>query len=632
MEMTNVGEDVEKATAPSSSKPQATITFKFLKVFLDAKNNKGEEKIILNNVSGVVCPGQMLAIMGPSGSGKTTLLDTLAGRSPRGVTCQGDVFLNGRVSNLSYGISAYVTQHEEFVGVLTVKETLLYAALLRLPSAMNYADKLARVERVLVDIGMVDARDVKIGNFYLKGISGGQRRRLAIGCELIPEPAIMFLDEPTSGLDAASAYHVMNTVRRLAVEEKRTVLTVIHQPSSEVFELFDHLALLSGGRMVYFGKAVDALTMFENVGLPCPPMRSATDHFLHCINLDFTVDAAHAKTIQENAARLFAEFDSKLLPKLMEQVELTSSPAGQPPFEASGNQANPFYQVYVLTERMLVNNWRNLAVFWLRLGMFLGLCICIGTIYFKLGKSWKDTYSRTALLFFTVAFLTFMSISGFPMFVEDMMIFLRERLNGYYSVSAFAIANTVASIPFIFGIAFSSSCVLYWLVGLNDSGDRFPAFFMNLFLALMTVESLMMAIAAIVPHYLMGLAGGAGILGMFMLVCGFFQPVSSIPKPFWRYPLHFLGYHSYSFASFMRNEFEGTSGWECPCVAMANCGPQYAEVACTVDGQVVLDNWFAGSKIGSISKWGDIGIMVLMCVVYRLLFWGMLVLKERANR
>jgi hypothetical protein len=115
-------------------------------------------------------------------------------------------------------------------------------------------------------------------------------------------------------------------------------------------------------------------------------------------------------------------------------------------------------------------------------------------------------------------------------------------------VSNFVVANTLASAPFIMGIALISSAVVYWLAGLNDAGDRFPYFFLNLYMALTTVEGLMMAIAAIVPHYLMGIAGGAGLMGMFMLVCGFFQTVDQLPKPVWRYPLHYMAFHSYAFA------------------------------------------------------------------------------------
>ena len=198
------------------------------------------------------------------------------------------------------------------------------------------------------------------------------------------------------------------------------------------------------------------------------------------------------------------------------------------------------------------------------------------------------------------------------------MVFLRERLNGCYGCGVFTVANTIASFPFIVGIAIISSCIVYWLVGLNDQGDRFPYFFICLGISLMVVESLMMAIAAIVPHFLMGIAAGAGILGMFMLVCGFFQPVAQLPAPVWRYPMHYLSFHSYAFGGFMQNQFKNTNGWGCPPGNPALC-----------TSQDVLDYWVSG--VGTIPKWADIGVLVGMVLFYRTLFYLMLKLREKLN-
>ncbi|KAG2444072.1 hypothetical protein HYH02_009015 [Chlamydomonas schloesseri] len=613
---------VSASTRKYGACQSSTLTWKNLTV--TAKDLRGASKKILDDVCGYVAPRDMLAIMGPSGCGKSTLLDALAGRLHRSVKQTGEVLLNGYKSCLTYGLSAYVTQDEVLVGTLSVRETLLYAALLRLPSAMSYAEKVARVNDAIEELGLESAQHTKIGTPFIKGVSGGQKRRVAIGCELIIYPSLLFLDEPTSGLDAAAAFHVMAKIRHLCTKN-RTVITVIHQPSSEVFELFDKLCLLSNGKLVYFGQAEDALGMFEEAGLPCPALRNPTDHFLHVINADFKAEESNGHDAEENVATLQRVYNTKRGPALLAAVEERSTQGEV--YEPSREGPNWFYQVYVLTKRMLVNNWRNIAVFWLRLGMFLMLCICMGTIYFDLQHDWIGTYSRSALLFFVVAFLTFMSIAGFPAFQEDMQVFIRERLNGYYSVATFALANTLACAPFIFGIAVSSSAVVYWLVGLNDQGDRFPYFFINLFVALMCVESLMVAIAAIVPHYLMGIAGGAGILGMYMLVCGYFQPVGELPAPVWRYPMHYISYHSYTFAGFMHNEFDGTTGWGCPCYDMPQgCGAAYEppNPPCTMTGQEVIEYW----TLANTNKWVDIGIQCGMIAIYRLMFWGMLRLKE----
>lgn len=280
------------------------------------------------------------------------------------------------------------------------------------------------------------------------------------------------------------------------------------------------------------------------------------------------------------------------------------------------------------------------------------LCLCIGFIYFRMDKDWRNVYSRAALLFFVCAFLTFMSISAFPAFVEDMKVFTRERLNGYYGVATFVVANTLSSLPFIALIALASSCAVYFIANLNYHGfDRFVFFVLDLFLSLVVVESLMTAIAPLVPHFLAGIAAGAGILGFFMLVCGFFQPRGQLPKPVFFYPAHFLSFETYSFVGFMRNEFDGTDGWGCPCSRQpGGCPPQLGGAACRMDGAAVLDYWVRApvvvdrlclladvralsilphlQSIPSWGKWWMLLVLAAWAVFYRALFYFSCKLKE----
>lgn len=169
------------------------------------------------------------------------------------------------------------------------------------------------------------------------------------------------------------------------------------QPSSEVFGLFDQLCLLSAGRLVYFGKATECLTMFEAAGLPCPALRNPTDHFLHCINADFKT-AGHS---EDDVEKLLSVFNENYNPALLEKVKSLSALAGE--YKGNVNEASPVYQTWIVTKRTFLNNLRNIGVFWLRLGMYICLCIMIGTIFLKLGTTWQDTYSFTSLLFFVVA-------------------------------------------------------------------------------------------------------------------------------------------------------------------------------------------------------------------------------------
>lgn len=195
-------------------------------------------KPILSNISGYVEPGQMLAIMGPSGAGKSSLLDILSKKHKRGVT-SGRILINGMLPTRRQfkRLTGFVDQDDSLMGTLTVRETLTYAALMRLPRRMPLKSIQKRVEDVIQELGITKIADSQIGIPGQRGISGGEKRRVSIGKELVTSPSLLFLDEPTSGLDAYNAGVVMTCLKKLAHEGKRTVVVTIHQVSCLIHKL-----------------------------------------------------------------------------------------------------------------------------------------------------------------------------------------------------------------------------------------------------------------------------------------------------------------------------------------------------------------------------------------------------------
>lgn len=161
-------------------------------------------------------------------------------------------------------LQAYVTQEDVLLGTLTVKETLTYSAQLRFPAAMTKEGVERIVEEAILEMGLQTCADVFIGNWHIRGISGGEKKRLSIALEILTQPRLLVLDEPTTGLDSASAYFIIQTLKNTA-SGGRTVICSIHQPSSEVFALFDHLLLLSGGETVFFGEAKEAVEVLAMI-------------------------------------------------------------------------------------------------------------------------------------------------------------------------------------------------------------------------------------------------------------------------------------------------------------------------------------------------------------------------------
>ncbi|KAF9555143.1 hypothetical protein CPC08DRAFT_744300 [Agrocybe pediades] len=238
-------------------------------------------RTILDNISGCVKPGQVMAIMGASGAGKSTFLDLLARKNKKG-DVSGVTLVNGReVSNAEFkNVIGFVDQEDTLMSTLTVYETILYSALLRLPREMSIEAKKFRTLETMNELGILGIKDMRIGKSGQRTISGGEKRRVSIACELVTSPSILFLDEPTSGLDAFNAFNVIESLVSLARNYNRTVVFTIHQPRSNIVALFDQLLVLASGKMVYSGEFVKCQAYFDSIGQPCPPGFNIADFLI----------------------------------------------------------------------------------------------------------------------------------------------------------------------------------------------------------------------------------------------------------------------------------------------------------------------------------------------------------------
>ena len=252
------------------------------------KNALKEPKEIIRGVSGTVKPGQFLAIIGASGAGKTTLLNFLSGREiSQNLEKTGGIFINGEnkdnIRNFS-SLSAYVQQDDILFQTMTVRECLEFAAKLKLPGSM--ANKIARVNILIHDLKLTKCANTRIGGPLVKGVSGGERKRTSIGVELITDPSLIFLDEPTTGLDSFTATNVMEILGDLARKDGRTVISTIHQPNSDIFEMFDRLMLLARGKIIYFNEAKHSVEFFGSIGFQCPDLSNPADYFMTMMSIE----------------------------------------------------------------------------------------------------------------------------------------------------------------------------------------------------------------------------------------------------------------------------------------------------------------------------------------------------------
>lgn len=382
-------------------------------------------KRILHNIRGQVAPGEVVAIMGPSGSGKTSLLNILARRVKRGVS--GDILLNGEpIRDSSRRVTGYVMQDDAFFTSLTVYENLHYAAQLKLPETLSKDAVNTRVEQVIKQLDLEKTRNSLVGMIGA-GISGGERRRLAIAIELLNEPSLLLLDEPTSGLDAASALMIANILHSLAKDSNRAVLCTLHQPRASIMARFDKIVLLADGKLVYFGPPGDeCMSFFSANGYECPRFENPADFMLDLINTRLETNESDPNSLKihesvkegdfvqqhdrRNVALLLAaEYEKSDLAK-----EHQSAPSMYPPPLNFDDNSSKFItswwnQYSVVCRRSFLHKVREPLAAVTQAFNGTILPFIVGTIYWQLGFDQNDGYDRLKAISLLILLQSFMA-------------------------------------------------------------------------------------------------------------------------------------------------------------------------------------------------------------------------------
>mmetsp|Transcript_2872 Transcript_2872/g.8747 ORF Transcript_2872/g.8747 Transcript_2872/m.8747 type:complete len:674 (+) Transcript_2872:44-2065(+) len=551
---TVVGEQMYTITNPS------VMSWKQVTYSVPVKDKETKQikmRRLLHNVDGYIRPGELLFIMGPSGAGKSTMLDVIADRVKTGEIL-GQVNINGKPRDESFRrIASYVPQEDSHMGVLTVRETFNFSA--QLAGVSNAEERSRFVIKVAKNLGLENALDTKIGNIFIPGISGGQKRRLSTGVELFKKPSILLCDEVTTGLDSAAAYGVMRHLRALANSGIAVAVTV-HQPPSSLWALADNLLLLWKGELIYFGPVTKVVPHFAEAGYECPKLANPSDYVLELVNDDFEGERADGNMLVEHYKK--SEIYANAM-EVVNQYHPTPDTAPAASTEEAPKAAQPshatslFQQFVVLTKRSALNQMRNPGLVWIRLAMYAMLSIMAATQFADMGDTFETILQREALLYYIQAFMVFMSIAATPFFIELKAVFLRERANNHYAPGPFVLANFVTTIPAIFLIAFVSSVIMYWSIGLHSGFDRFLVFLLCLYISLLIAEGVVYFVSALTPAFIIAIAVVAGIYGAFMLVEGFFKVAGDISWVFkW---MHYIAFHTYSFRIFMYNEFKDLS-------------------------------------------------------------------------
>ena len=401
--------------------------------------SKAGEKEILHGINGCVRSGEVLAILGPSGAGKTCLIDALT-MEMKGGENYGKVTLNGQ--NLTREVftknCASMTQQDNHWAFLTCRETLEYAADLCVNDTQE--EKKKRVNAILSTVGLESCADTKVGNQFLKGLSGGQKRRLSLAVSLLTDPKVLFLDEPTSGLDAAAAAAIMSFLKELAQATNICIVCTIHQPSTAVFNGFDRVMLLSSGRVAYLGTSQNVLPYFEKIGHKMPSNTNPAEFMLDLANREFT-DPKQVDDILDHY-----ESGYKGLPCGSHDEEDLSLTGGVPKNEHLGNSLSAETMTLFRRHGLLV--FRDPVLYLARAVMFLNACIFFGIIYIKSREREQDQiFSRMWLVVWHIGVPSSLGVVAVFSYNEEFAAMKREIKNGMLRPFSYLLANAMIQIP-----------------------------------------------------------------------------------------------------------------------------------------------------------------------------------------
>ncbi|KAL2243421.1 pleiotropic drug resistance protein 1 [Sesamum indicum] len=495
--------------------------------------------VLLKGVSGTFRPGVLTALMGVSGAGKTTLMDVLAGRKTGGYI-DGTITISGypKKQETFSRISGYCEQNDIHSPHVTVHESLLYSAWLRLAPEVDVETRKMFIEEVMELVELTPLRGALVGLPGVTGLSTEQRKRLTIAVELVANPSIIFMDEPTSGLDARAAAIVMRTVRN-TVDTGRTVVCTIHQPSIDIFEAFDELFLLKrGGEEIYAGPlgrhSTQLIKYFEGI----PGVSKIKDGYNPATWMLEVTASAQEMALGIDFAQVYK--NSELYRRNKALISELSTPRPgmkEPNFPTRYSQ--PFHiQCMACLWKQHWSYWRNPLYTAIRFLFTIFIAVSFGSMFWDLGSkrnSVQDIFNCIGSMYASVLFLGIQNyVSVQPVVAVERTVFYRERAAGMYSSLPYAIAQVAIEFPYIFSQAAVYGSIVYVMMGFERTAAKFfwYIYFMYLTLSYFTFYGMMTV--SVAPNHHISTIIGAGFISTWNLFSGFIVPRPKIPV-WWRW-------------------------------------------------------------------------------------------------
>ncbi|GLC46814.1 hypothetical protein PLESTM_001929100 [Pleodorina starrii] len=625
------------ATAFMALLGSAVAPLKALACRSDPRVGGKSSRIVLDAGSGRLAPGRMCLLLGPPGAGKTTLLRALAGqalppppppagtaaaeakegkekesgggRETGGLRVRGTLSYNGLTPGSDFAVercASYISQHDLHIGEMTVEETLMFAAECLGPGlTKELHDLLTERERaagiapdpdldrlwstaygphghtLMVELfarllGIDHVMNTVVGNEMLKGISGGQKRRVTVGEMAVGFANVLMLDEITNGLDSNSALAIVRSLRNICQYAQATMLVSLLQPSPEVFDCFDDVMLLSGGRLVFLGPREEVGRFFARVGLQPPPTKTEAD-FLQ------EVTASPEYQFKYRVPGGLAESCGPkwMSPRRLRQ-EFDRSPAGQQLAEQLAVQpySHELQGMVLHKERYalsLARMWRVVAarelLLFLRNKIFfmagavqtVFTAFLVSTTFIRLSKeTFNDANLHMSVMFFSLMTMFMGGFNFCPIYCQRLAVYYKQRSHNFYSAATYAVSCFVMRLPELLVASTLWGLMVYFSAGFVQEAGRFFIFWLNLVAGGLYSVAIFQLLGAATRSEVIAQGIGAVMLMLSVLASGFPIARSSIP-PWWIW-FYWWNPMAWALRSMAINELS-SSAWTLPATA-----------------------------------------------------------------
>ncbi|XXG56016.1 hypothetical protein AAC387_Pa03g3548 [Persea americana] len=495
--------------------------------------------VLLKGVSGAFRPGVLTALVGVSGAGKTTLMDVLAGRKTGGYI-EGNISISGypKKQETFARISGYCEQNDIHSPHVTVYESVLYSAWLRLPSEVDAATREMFIEEVMELVELTSLRESLVGLPGVNGLSTEQRKRLTIAVELVANPSIIFMDEPTSGLDARAAAIVMRTVRN-TVDTGRTVVCTIHQPSIDIFEAFDELFLMKrGGEEIYVGplghNSCHLIKYFEGV----EGVNKIKDGYNPATWMLEVTNASQEEILGVNFADMYKNSDLYQRNKALIKELSSPTPGSKDLYFPTQYSQSFITQCLACLWKQRMSYWRNPPYTAVRLLFTTFIALMFGTLYWNLGSNRRkeqDLFNAMGSMYGAVLFIgTQNAATVQPVVAIERTVFYRERAAGMYSALPYAFAQVAVEIPYIFVQTVVYGVIVYAMIAFDWTAARFFWYLFFMFFTLLYFTYYGMMAVGMTPNHDVAAIVSSAFYAIWNLFSGFLIPRTRIPV-WWRW-------------------------------------------------------------------------------------------------